>query len=797
MIEAPQHKSSWYLDSGATHHVSGDPRVFSTIHPTSGSQIRSAGGQSHNVTGVGNVDLQFPSGEINSIPSVLYTPGITKNLLSVGSLADQQKTLIFKATWCYILDNATGKIEAIANRENWRGLYRLQTDSPKPRPEVNSLHLRSQATLWHKRLGHFHARGMQRMVKTQAVTGLPEIHVPKQTCTGCQIGKQARTKLPKEATFQASDILELIHSDVCGPFKTSSTGGSKYFVTFIDDFSRRVWLYFISQKDQVLEKFRHFVRSVENAAGKSVRTLRTDNGGEYTSKAFFDYCSLKGVTRELTPPYTPQRNGIAKRKNRSLLDITRCLLLEKALPGHLWAEAVKAAGDILNLRSTKRHPGKTPHELFFGKKPSIAHLRIFGSPVFTCITKPGKSKLDPRSEKCILLSFDENVKAYRCYRPSTKKVFVSRDVFIDEENLVDTGQNSECHPPPDEFLLSAPTRKEELQSSHSLEPLNPGRDIQTPTSPTNFDSQMPSSPPVHLTSPPTVTEDAAPPSTSPQQHPPPAAPQLQQPALPESQPRRSERIRRFPRHLSDFAANVELESSTTPPELLLELTYDQVQADPLWRAAMQAEMESIRSNKTWTLVDLPPHTKAISSKWVFKVKPSNNGQPPRYKARLVARGFEQRDGVDYLETFAPVVRWETIRILIAIATHLNWPIHQLDVLTAFLNGILAEDVYMRQPLGFIRKGTEHLVCKLHKSLYGLRQSPRAWYARLHTALLAWKLLQSQADPNLYFAHFNNQTIALLVYVDDILITGSNLHLITQLKAHLQQSFQTNDLGPIH
>ena len=212
---------------------------------------------------------------------------------------------------------------------------------------------------------------------------------------------------------------------------------------------------------------------------------------------------------------------------------------------------------------------------------------------------------------------------------------------------------------------------------------------------------------------------------------------------------------------------------------------------------MKAEMDSIHTNNTWTLVPLPPHKNAISSKWVFKVKTNTNGQPPRYKARIVARGFEQQDGVDFGDTFAPVVRWETIRILIALATHLNWSIHQLDVLTAFLNGILTDEVYMYQPPGFIQRGTEHLVCKLHKSLYGLRQSPRAWYARLHATLLAWQLIQSQSDPNLYFAHIKNHTIALLVYVDDILITGSNPRLITQLKEHLQCTFQTNDLGIIH
>ena len=196
------------------------------------------------------------------------------------------------------------------------------------------------------------------------------------------------------------------------------------------------------------------------------------------------------------------------------------------------------------------------------------------------------------------------------------------------------------------------------------------------------------------------------------------------------------------------------------------------------------------------MVPLPPDKKAITSRWVFKIKPGINNNHNRFKARLVARGFEQTDGVDFLETFAPVVRWETIRIFIAITVHLNWSIHQLDVLTAFLNGILQEDVYMLQPPGFIKPGTEHLVCKLHRALYGLKQSPRAWYARLHIALLAWKLTQSKSDPNLYFAHIGTDTIALLVYVDDILLTGSNDKLLAQLKTHLHNTFRTNDLGPI-
>jgi hypothetical protein len=600
--------------------------------------------------------------------------------------------------------------------------------------------------------------------------------------------------MPKEATFHATKILQLIHSDVCGPFRTNSLGGARYFVTFIDDFSRKTWIYFLTHKSQVLTKFQHLVNRLRNSTGQTIQTLRTDNGGEYTSSAFRDYCLQQGIAHEFAPPYTPQRNGVAERRNRSLLDITRCLLLDKRLPGHLWGEAIKAAGDLLNLHSTKRHPDKTLEEFFSGKKPSISHLKIFGSPIYVLTTKPSRSKLDPRAEQCILLSFDSEAKAYRCYRPSTKKVFISRDILADEVSSVctsidreDTELNFDTTP--------APTRQEERLALADREEhhddASPNDAVPAPVSPLR-----PSSPTLLVQDPSPQSHQDSPPSHTDSTHssPPPVI-----------APRRSDRVRRFPKHLQDFAATINLQPPTDAlADLIPEhyedsaepLTFKQAHLNPHWRSAMQAEIDSIHSNRTWSLVPLPPDKKAISSKWVYKLKPGTPATPTRYKARLVARGFEQQEGVDFLETFAPVVRWETIRILIAIAVHLNWPIHQLDVLTAFLNGLLNEDVYMYQPPGFVAAGAEHLVCKLHKALYGLKQSPRAWYARLHAALLAWKLIPSVSDPNLYFAHIGSDTIALLVYVDDILLTGSNPKLIDQLKLYLHRQFKTNDLGPI-
>lgn len=231
-------------------------------------------------------------------------PGNTKILLSVGSLIDHQKTHVFKFGGCFVIDNITLRVEAIACRENNKGLYRLQVDSPDPSPKINSLHLRSQAVLLHKRLRHFHARGMQRMITFKAVRGMPYLQISTQIYSMCQLGKHAKTNIPKEATHHASRILELAHSDVCGPFKISSTGGAKYFVTFVDNFSRKRWIYFISQKSQVLAKCQHFVQLTTNSTAQIIQTLRTYNGREYTLKADQELCSSKGIARELTPPHT-------------------------------------------------------------------------------------------------------------------------------------------------------------------------------------------------------------------------------------------------------------------------------------------------------------------------------------------------------------------------------------------------------------------------------------------------------------------------------------------------------------
>lgn len=218
-------------------------------------------------------------------------------------------------------------------------------------------------------------------------------------------------------------------------------------------------------------------------------------------------------------------------------------------------------------------------------------------------------------------------------------------------------------------------------------------------------------------------------------------------------------------------------------------------AHPAWKAAMQAEFDALQKNDTWSLVELPPHRSAIGCKWVFRVKENADGSINKYKARLVAKGFHQQHGFDFNETFSPVVKPVTIRLILTLALTYRWNLQQIDVNNAFLNGFLDEEIYMTQPPGFISEN-KHLVCKLHRALYGLKQAPRAWYERLHGALLQFGLKPSRCDPSLFTLSQAGQKLFVLVYVDDIIITRSSDSLIHELITKLNAKFALKQLGDL-
>ena len=297
-----------------------------------------------------------------------------------------------------------------------------------------------------------------------------------------------------------------------------------------------------------------------------------------------------------------------------------------------------------------------------------------------------------------------------------------------------------------------------------------------------------------------LTESPSP-SSSPQPdlHSPDSPPNL--PAqLPPSGPRRSTRVRRQNIRLDDYVLSISIDdfdvcladmAPTLPNDTI---TFSQAAQHSGWRHAMEDEIQSIHKNQTWNLVPLPPNKKAITSKWIFKTKPGLNGAPERLKARLVAHGFEQRYSVDFEETFAPVIKWSTIRALTARAAQLKHEIHHLDVKTAFLYEKITDEIYMAQPFGFTLPGQEHLVCKMNRALYGLRQSPRMWYERIDTYLRSLGLTRSTSDYNMYYLGAGIDRLVLVLYVDDLFLSGGNPQQIQWLKTQLHAQFDMTDLG---
>jgi transposase InsO family protein len=646
--------------------------------------------------------------------------------------------------------------------------------------------------------------------------GVPLISGIPSLCTSCYEGKQSHHPAPKEATRRAAKTLALIHSDLCGMIQPRSLAGSHYFITFTDDYSRYTWIFFMRKKSDSLGCFQKFKATVELAfPGLLIQAFRSDRGGEYISTAFTEFLQASGIHRELTQAYTPHQNGVSERKNRTLLEKARSMFLEAHTPRFLWAEAVNTANYLTNRSPTRANSGISPYQRLYKRPPALHHLRIFGCLAFVHIPDESRTKLEPKSHKCIMIGYSEDTKGYRCYNLVTHKIHVSGDVHFMEHRF--------WHSPDDSLAPTTSVALEPLfdnsaaiqvfdpilqpAASPPLEPVAPTdpAPMQEPPFDPVPDPSSSTSPADPASSPPLRVyvrrQNLVPPSTSSPTVPSSSTPAvLTRPSCPalDPPPRRSSRTHIPNSWFLDYVANV---TYVTDAEACVQSmgeprSYAQAATDPHWIAAMADELNSIRANQTWILVPCPSDIKPLHVKWVYKLKIDTDGRPLRYKARLVARGDEQLAGVDFTETFSPVVKWSTMRTVVSMAAMHGWPILHLDVKYAFLNGDLTERVYIFQPPGFIQPGAEDHICLLNKALYGLRQSPRQWNARLDAYLTALGLNQSHADPSLYTFIEGDLLLILIIYVDDLLIIGSHATKVRWLEAALSSEFKMSLLGPL-
>ncbi|GJV44866.1 ribonuclease H-like domain, reverse transcriptase, RNA-dependent DNA polymerase [Tanacetum coccineum] len=633
------------------------------------------------------------------------------------------------------------------------------------------------------------------MAQRDLVHGIPAIKHTTQICDVCLIGKHSRAPFPKKAKARSTSPLDLVYGDLCGPITPPTPSGKKYIFLLVDDYSRYMWAYFLSTKDQAFDTFKEFKKSTENELRTTLKMLRTDRGGEFTSNEFTQYCKENGIARQLTAPYSPQQNGVVERRNRTIMSTTRCMMKATNMPQNFWAEAVRHAIYILNSVPTKALEDITPYEAIKQRKPNLENLRIFGCIAYAKVPSQHLTKLDDRSIKMVYLGNEQGSKAYRLFDPTTQRVCVSRDVKFKENETWDwkdyIGEHTNDEPEWTNFNIGDP----EVTNEHPDQETQPNEDdnefpdnnddddYASPTRDSPSHSQTPHTPSTRSSE----VNSQVTPNTSTQSYYQSDHDSIQiidSPSHFDHTP-----LRGF-RTLKDLYENTE--------ELLLvedePKNYKEASSDQKWIEAMKVELDSINRNNTWELTTLPKGHKAIGLKWVFKTKRDANGNIIKHKARLVAKGYIQEHGIDFEEVFAPVARMETIRLLLAIAANNKWEVHHLDVKSAFLHGDLKEEVYVTQPEGFIKRQDNGKVYRLIKALYGLRQAPRAWNIKLDNTLKSLDFKKCALEQAIYTKKSKDSILLIGVYVDDLIITGTPKKEIDKFKAQMEEKFEMSDLG---
>jgi transposase InsO family protein len=753
-------EEAWYIDSGCSNHMVGNKEWFFDFDESFRESVRLGNDSKMAVMGKGNIKLSI-GGRIHVITDVYYLPGLGNNLLSVGQLQQKHLTIVFKDNLCKMFHDGKGLILTTEMTQNRMYIVKATVLLPS----FMQLTRKDQSKLWHQRYAHLSTKGLKFLIKKHMVRGLPELKDNEEKCTDCLLGKQQRSNIPKEANWRSSEKLELVHSDICGPITPHSNGGNRYFVTFTDDYSRKTWSYLLKEKSSVFDVFKRFKSLVEKESSCSIKSLRSDRGGEYTSTEFNDFCSSQGIKRQLTAAYTPQQNGVSERKNRTLLNMVRSMIAARGVPKKFWPEAILWATYVMNRSPTHAVKDITPEEAWSGMKPSVKHFRVFGCVAHVHIPDAHRKKLDIKSTRCVLLGVSEESKAYKLYNPLEKKIIISRDVVFEEEKGWNWGGKEAVK---QDNALSDDTSDVEVENSieNSDDEVANENEIVNDTEEENnmndhhdseYDSEESSDLPPRARNPPGYLRDYV------------------------------TGLENVDNQMQNLA--IALFSSNEDPS-----NYEEASKFDVWRKAMDSEIQSIESNKTWELTTLPEGVKAIGVKWIYKTKYNEKGSIEKYKARLVAKGYTQRHGIDYSEVFAPVARWDTIRSILSLAAYNNWCVFQLDVKSAFLHGDLTETVYIEQPMGY-HNGNNNQVYKLRKALYGLKQAPRAWYSRIESYFNNENFVKCSHEPTLFVKHSGKDKILIIsLYVDDLIYTGNDEMLMESFKSSMKKEFSMTDLG---
>jgi hypothetical protein len=458
----------------------------------------------------------------------------------------------------------------------------------------------------------------------------------------------------------------------------------------------------LSLKSDVYNAFQKFKSLVENQFSTRIKQLQSDGGGEFLSKQFTSFLETHGIFDRISFPYTAQQNGLAERKHRHVVEMGLSLIAQSGLPQTYWVESFLTAIFLINSLPTSLLQHCSPYFMLFQQTPDYSLLRSFGCLCFARLRPYASHKLMFRSKRCIFLGYDMKYKGYRCLDPLSNKVFITRHVVFDESTFPAKFTTSTFPaaptPAPDPLLIPTAAIPPILQASLPSSTFTPDSSspMDLPAS-SSTPASLASSPvsPVSLPSPavPTSPFSAAPLDPLPSALSSPSPPPVTHTMVTRSRTG-SSRPKDFSDYQLFYSTRHPLRALSTMVTPLEPTCYTQAAASPEWRATIGLEFDALLANGTWTLCPRPRHHNIVRNKWVYKVKRKQDGTVERFKARLVAKGFDQRSGIDFTETFSPVIKSTTIRVVLAIAVHFNWCIRQLDVSNAFLHGHLTEDVFM-------------------------------------------------------------------------------------------------------
>ncbi|GJY60860.1 retrovirus-related pol polyprotein from transposon TNT 1-94 [Tanacetum coccineum] len=752
----------WYLDSGCSKHMTGDRSQLTNFISKFLGTVKFGNDQVAKIMGYGDYQI----GNV-TISRVYYVEGLGHNLFSVGQFCDSNLEVAFRQHTCFIR-NLEGV--DLLTRSRGDNLYTLSLGNMMASSPIYLLlkASKTKSCLWHHRLSHLNFGAINHLARHELVRGLPKLKFEKDhLCSACALGKSSKKPHKPKSEDTNQEKLYLFHMDLCGTMRVASVNGKKYIL-------------------------------------ETVRRIRTDNGTEFVNQTLREYYEKVGISHETSVARSPQQNSVVERQNRTLIKTARTMLIYAKVPLFLWAEAVAIACYTKNRSMIRRRHGKTPYELLHYKPLDLSYLHVFGALCYPTNDNENLGKLEPKADivqdSCQTLLL-QHLSSGLVPNPPPSTPFVppSRtDWDILFQPLFD-----ELFNPPPSVDFPAPEVVAPIDEVAAPEP-----DVSTGS---------PSST--------TVDQDAPSPSnsqTTPETQPPVIPNDVEEdnhdievahmgndpyfgipiPEIPSDQSSSSDSIHTIVHpdhqifeHNSKWTKDHPLQNIigelARPVSTRLQLheqalfcyydafltavepkTYKDALTQSCWIEAMQEELNEFEHLEVWELVPRLDKVMVITLKWIYKVKLDELGGILKNKARLVARGYCQKEGIDFEESFAPIARLEAIRLFLAFAAHMNMVVYQMDVKTAFLNGNLREEVYVSQPNGFVDPDIPNQVYKLKKALYGLKQALRAWYDLLSLILISQDFSKGSVDPTMFICKEGKKLLLVQIYVDDIIFAAS-------------------------